>query len=64
MILHQRKDIHDKCDFNRKVYCNINNIGVNVIISQKVPKYLNLREKKNTKKIVFVFYVSTQKTLL
>ena len=45
IILENRKDVHDNVNSNRKVYNEIKDIDSNIVISQKVSKYLNFKQE-------------------
>ena len=54
IILENRRDVHDSLKLNRKVHYDIKEIGIKVVYSQKVSKYLNLKQEETKHNCIYI----------
>ena len=54
IILENRRDVHDSFKLNRRVHYDIKEIGINVVYSQKVSKYLNLKQEETKHNCIYI----------
>ena len=55
IILENRRDVHDSFKLNRRVHYDIKEIGINVVYSQKVSKYLNLKQEETKHNCIYIY---------